>query len=76
MKVSIEEIKSAISGSGMLVDVESMNGADSLKDAGVDSLESMSLFLALEEKFGVKFPDEDIDSLDTFDSIISYMEKF
>ena len=76
MVVKFNDIISAVENAGISVDVTDINGSDSLSEAGVDSLEMMSFFLAIEEKFNVKFPDEDIDSLDTIDGIISYMERF
>ena len=76
MVVKFNDIISAVENAGISVDVTDINGSDSLSEAGVDSLEMMSFFLAIEEKFNVKFPDEDIDSLDTIDGIISYMARF
>lgn len=76
MIVTHEEIISAVQGGGVLVDISGIKGGDSLTDAGIDSLEIMGFFLAIEEKFNVKFPDEDIDSLDTIDDIVVYMKRF
>ena len=76
MIVKFNDIISAVENAGLSVDVTDIKGSDSLSDAGVDSLEIMSFFLAIEEKFNVKFPDEDIDALDTIDDIISYMGRF
>lgn len=76
MVVTRKDIISAAESAGLSVDISSVKGSDSLIDTGLDSLETMTFFLGIEEKFNVKFPDEDIDALDTIDSIITYMERF
>ena len=47
----------------------------SLNEQGVDSLDKMNIFLAVEETYGLKIPDEDFDSLNTFDSISDYINQ-
>jgi len=47
-----------------------------LVDLGVDSLDQMSLFLALQEQFEIgEIPEEDIDKLTTVDLIVAYLEQ-
>ena len=76
MIVTLEDIISAIEDGAVSVDISEIKGDDSLTDAGIDSLEIMSFFLSIEEKFNVKFPDEDVDDLNTINDIIAYMERF
>lgn len=76
MVVTREDILSAVESAGISVDISGIKGSDSLSETGIDSLEMMTIFLGVEEKFNVKIPDEDIDSLDTIDNIIAYMERF
>jgi len=45
-----------------------------LLDCGLDSLDFSAVFLALEEKYGVTIPDEDMDSLATVNQISAYIE--
>lgn len=75
MLVTHEDILSAAESAGLSVDLSGVDGDDSLKDAGIDSLDIMTFFLGIEEKFNVKIPDEDIDALDSIDNIIAYLEQ-
>ena len=76
MLVTREDILSAAESAGISVDLSEVEGGDSLKDAGIDSLDIMTFFLGIEEKFNIKIPDEDIDALDTIDNIIAYLGHF
>jgi acyl carrier protein len=46
-----------------------------LKDLGVDSLDIAGIFLAIQEKLGVRVPDDEIDQLDTVRRIADYLDK-
>lgn len=76
MVVSRKDILSVFSSAGISVDLSGIRGDDSLKDAGVDSLDKMSFLFGLEEKFNIKILDEDIEALDTIDNIIAYLDHF
>lgn len=76
MNITYEDIISAVESAGLSTDIKGIKGEDALADFGVDSLEIMSFFLAIEEKYGVNFPDDDIDSLNTINDIIAYMQRF
>lgn len=45
------------------------------EDLQADSLAIVELVLALEEKFGVKIPDDDVDQIKTVGDAIGYIEK-
>lgn len=45
-----------------------------LLDYGLDSLDFSAVLLALEEKYGVMIPDEDMDSLETVNQISAYVK--
>ncbi|MBI1240981.1 MAG: acyl carrier protein [Nostoc sp. RI_552] len=46
-----------------------------LNQQGVDSLDKMNIFIQLEEKYEIKIPDEDFDSLNTFTVISDYINQ-
>ena len=75
MNVTRDEMLSIIEGAGVSVDVGTIKCDASLSKAGIDSLEMMNVFLAIEEKAGIKIPDEDINALDTVDDIIAYLQR-
>ncbi|MBE0627714.1 MAG: acyl carrier protein [Burkholderiales bacterium] len=45
-----------------------------LKAMGIDSLDAASLFLAVMERYAVEVPDEQIEHLNSIDSIAAYIE--
>ena len=74
MNVSQEQIVSLIQGAGVSADISSIKGGMPLRDAGIDSLDMMNVFLAIEERFAIKIPDDDIEKLDTVDNIVRYLQ--
>jgi len=42
---------------------------------GLDSLDAMSVLLAIETKFGLKIPDADVDKLDTPNKVLAYVNQ-
>jgi acyl carrier protein len=45
----------------------------SLFDMGLDSLDHSAVLLALEERYGIKIPDEDVESLSSVNQIATYL---
>ena len=46
-----------------------------IDDLGADSLDTVELILALEEKIGIEVPDEDAEKLVTVGKAIEYIEQ-
>lgn len=46
-----------------------------IDDLGADSLDTVELIMALEEKFGIEVPDEDAEKLDTIGKSVEYIEQ-
>ncbi len=45
-----------------------------IEDLGADSLDTVELVMAIEEKFGIEVPDEDAQKLETVGKTITYLE--
>jgi acyl carrier protein len=73
MNADPELILSLIQGACVSADVAKIKGGGLLRDAGVDSLDMMNVLLAVEEKFGIKIPDDDIPKLETVAGIVAYL---
>lgn len=73
MNATIENIKEVISDAEVLGDVSDMKNDIPLSEQGIDSLDVVNVYLLLEEKFGVKIPDEDLGKVQTIDDIIEYI---
>lgn len=70
--VTEQQVKDAIIAAGVDVDVKSIGLKDDLNDYDIDSLDFFNLFLELEDVGGKKIPDEDIDEMNTIESIIQF----
>ncbi|MDI6840138.1 MAG: acyl carrier protein [bacterium] len=46
-----------------------------IDDLGADSLDTVELVMAFEEKFGMEIPDEEAEKLTTVGSAIKYVEE-
>lgn len=75
MKVDLAEVASLVKGAGVSADISGIKGDTRLRDAGVDSLDMMNALLAIEERFSIKIPDDDISTLDTLDNIVRYLQS-
>jgi acyl carrier protein len=46
-----------------------------LADIGIDSLEAMSVMLAVMERFDIKIPDSEVDNLTTLNRLADFVER-
>ncbi|MCQ2865642.1 acyl carrier protein [Helicobacter pylori] len=46
-----------------------------VKDLGVDSLDIVELIMALEERFGIEIPDEQVGKIVNVGDVMRYIEK-
>ncbi|HTA64694.1 MAG TPA: acyl carrier protein [Xanthomonadaceae bacterium] len=60
-----QRIIDALQGAGIDFDLENFAPSRSFRDNGIDSLDVMGLFLAIEEKHGVKFSEQEADAIKT-----------
>ncbi|WP_150048058.1 MULTISPECIES: acyl carrier protein [Methylomonas] len=75
MNVTHEELIVLLENVGTSVDLAQLKGDELLEEAGVDSLEVMNFLLEVEQKFGVKIPDADIDKLNTLNDVRNYLQQ-
>ncbi len=52
-----------------------VESAEYVKDLGADSLAIVDMAMALEDEFGIKIPDEDINKITTIGATISYIKE-
>jgi acyl carrier protein len=70
-----EDVK-AIIAEQLGVKVEEITDkASFVDDLGADSLDTVELVMALEEKFGIEIPDEDAEKMTTVGEAIKYLEE-
>ncbi|BBJ28771.1 acyl carrier protein [Athalassotoga saccharophila] len=69
----LDEVKKAIANH-LGVSLDSIKESSKLvDDLGADSLDLVELTMDLEEKFGIKIPDEDISKLTDVKSVVDYI---
>ena len=54
---------------------EVTDNASFVDDLGADSLDTVELVMALEEKFSVEIPDQDAEKMSTVGEAIKYLEE-
>lgn len=70
-----ENVKKIISDQ-LGVKIEEINNDSSfVEDLGADSLDTVELVMALEEKFNIEIPDEEAEKITTVQSAINYILK-
>jgi acyl carrier protein len=47
----------------------------SFSEIGLDSLDLMSVLFAIQERFGIEIPDDDVDKLTSLSILSSYIEE-
>ncbi|EDP74915.1 phosphopantetheine-binding protein [Hydrogenivirga sp. 128-5-R1-1] len=72
--VKVEDIIALIGEIESLKDkVKSLDPSASVYEQGIDSLDMLSVFLAIQEKYGIDIPDEDIPNLTSIKDIVEYI---
>jgi acyl carrier protein len=51
-----------------------LNDERPLFDLGIDSLDHAKLLMTIEDELGIEIEDEDINSLDSIDSLVAYCQ--
>jgi len=68
---TIEKIKSILKAEvNPNVAVDELNPSDSWDSAGIDSLDRSSIFLTIEEEFGIELSDEQIEEIDSIEDLL------
>ncbi|QBR84511.1 acyl carrier protein [Legionella israelensis] len=73
MAISSEEILSLVKGLNTTVSIEEIDEQSNFSDIGIDSLELFTLLLGIEEKYGIKIPEEKIAELNSIARIKQYL---
>jgi acyl carrier protein len=60
---------------GIHIDKSTITPDQEFSDAGLDSLDRANLFLGIEEKYGITVAEEDVDSLDSINAVLKYINN-
>ncbi|GAA9383956.1 acyl carrier protein [Helicobacter pylori] len=70
-----EDIRAVIANQ-LNIDVSQVTPeAEFVKDLGVDSLDILELIMALEERFGIEIPDEQVEKIVNVGDVVKYIEN-
>ena len=72
---TIEEIKEILKAEVSRVNVDEIPADGLLSDYDIDSLDRSSVFMAIEDKYSISIPDNDLEKLGTINSIIDYINE-
>lgn len=70
-----EDVKKIIMEKLGVEESQITDDAKFIDDLGADSLDTVELVMAFEEKFGMEIPDEEAEKLDTVGKAIKYIEE-
>lgn len=74
MKITVEDIKEILKTDvEVRLDLDLIELNEPLTDQGMDSLEGLTLFLTIEEKYGVKVEEDEMDGLQSVNEIIEFV---
>ena len=73
--ITIDQIKNIVVGVAPHVEIESIKNDVPLSEYEIDSLDIFSINLELQELAGFEVPDEDVDQLNSVNSINEYFKK-
>ena len=75
MKAQVEEIISLIKNANTVINIDELTADANLRDIGADSLDMMNILLAIQEKYTVEVPDEDLEKLISVNTIYTYINQ-
>ncbi|MFA5032806.1 MAG: acyl carrier protein [bacterium] len=70
-----EEVKKIVIEKLGVEETQVVDAARFIDDLGADSLDTVELVMALEEKFNMEIPDDEAEKLTTVGSAIKYIES-
>lgn len=73
MDITEQAVRQILKSASGRIDFTQARPDASLRNAGMDSMEISNIMLEVEEAYGIKIPDSDLDGLDSIDAIVSYV---
>lgn len=75
MEINFQTVKAAILASGVDGDLSALEETTTFESVGVDSLDTFTILLSVEENFGVTIPEERVEELNTIAKLVEYLKS-
>ena len=75
MSITLDKIKEISSRVNEWVDGTAIEEHLTFSEAGLDSLDTYSVFLKIEEELNISIPEKDIDKIQTFKDLLDYTNQ-
>lgn len=75
MAIKIEDIIDVIRQANVVPMPENLRSDVNLTDQGIDSLDTFSVILGLQEKYNIIVSDDDVDHLKTIEDMAAYINR-
>jgi acyl carrier protein len=72
--INEQSIKELITGTVKGSDISMLASGDDFTEAGLDSLDVATILMAVDEKFGINIPDQDIEQCASIKGIVDYCQ--
>jgi len=73
MQITEEALRGILKAASGRIDFSKLKSDASLRGSGMDSMEMSNIMLEIEEAYGIKIPDSDLDELDSIGDILDYV---
>ena len=75
MVITLNQLREKMKEIDWEVDIDALDEASPLRDQGLDSLDMVTLFFFLEERFAIKIPENETVSLCSLKDIVGYLNS-
>ncbi len=70
-----ENLRKILTDKVMGIDTDKIGIETEFSDVGIDSLDHAVLLLSLDEEFGIKIPDKDVERCNSIKNILLYVKE-
>ncbi len=75
MVITLNQLREKMKEIDWEVDSDTLDEASPLRDQGLDSLDMVTLFFFLEERFAIKIPENETVNLSSLKDIVGYLNS-
>lgn len=73
--ITLEKLKDVVSATGISMPEAGIDPGKTFLENGIDSLDTMTLLLSIEDAIGIKFTEEEVEQIKSLDDVIETVKK-